>query len=147
MPNLLHYLKRWDRAWDFTELSLAEQFFFPLCFILTWQILYFAIQFTYIEKDKTLVTTFRHFCGSPKSHVTKLCTKVAILFGKLHLKKIMWEILLTKELWLLSNIYHFRHYQARRRPESIWHQDNFAAFFNSLAGQYILVDANSNYVQ
>ena len=88
MPGLFHYLLRWDsRMWNglevkFTSLTWSEQFFYPLCFYLTWQLVYFYIQFTYIEKDKTLVTSLRHLARDHKNPSTILGYKLATYLGK-----------------------------------------------------------------
>ena len=89
-PGLTCYLMRWDSrlheaglaASTMNPLTLTEQFLNPMMFYLTWQMFYFYIQFTIIEKDKTLITSLRHLARDHKNPSTKLGTKLAINLGK-----------------------------------------------------------------
>lgn len=88
MPCLTYYLLRWDErmiqaglATQLKSLSWTEQFYYPLCFYLSWQLFYFYVQFTVIEKDKELVTSLRHLANDHKNPSTKMGTKLAIKMG------------------------------------------------------------------
>ena len=90
MPGLACYLLRWDpRMKDLaslpqdglTSLTWSEQFLYPLAFYLTWQCLYLYIQFTIIEKDKTLVTSLRHLAQDYKNPATKVGYRMAVALG------------------------------------------------------------------
>ena len=63
-------------------LTLQEQFVYPMTFYFAWQLFYSYIQFTIIEKDKTLVTSLRHLAKDHKNPSTKMGTKLAVRLGK-----------------------------------------------------------------
>jgi len=89
MPGLMCYLYRWDtRLQDaglaptsMAPLTLKEQFVYPMTFYLAWQLFYTCVQFTVIEKDRTLVTSLRHLAKDHKNPSTKMGTKLAIRLG------------------------------------------------------------------
>ena len=62
-------------------LTYTEQFFWPMTFYLCWQFFYFYLQYAYIEKDKTLVTSLRYLVRDSKNPTTKYGYKVAIKLG------------------------------------------------------------------
>ena len=70
------------REVKFTSLTWSEQFAYPLCFYLSWQLIYFCIQFTHIEKDQTLVTSLRHLARDHKNPFMILIYKLATYLGK-----------------------------------------------------------------
>ena len=84
------YLYRWDtRLQDaglapttMTPLTLQEQFVYPMSFYLAWQLFYTCVQFTVIEKDKTLITSLRHLAKDHKNPAVKMGTKLAVRLGK-----------------------------------------------------------------
>jgi len=89
MPGLMCYLYRWDtRLQDaglapqsMSPLTLKEQFVYPMTFYLAWQLFYTCVQFTVIEKDRTLVTSLRHLAKDHKNPSTKFGTKMAVRLG------------------------------------------------------------------
>lgn len=89
MPPLLCYLMRWNTnlqdaglaAKHMNPLTFQEQFVYPMTFYLAWQLFYSYIQFTIIEKDKTLVTSLRHLAKDHKNPSTKMGTKLAVRLG------------------------------------------------------------------
>ena len=89
MPCLTYYLLKWDErmiqaglATTLGPLSWTEQFYYPLCFYLSWQLFQFYVQFAFIEKDKELITSLRHLVKDYKNPMTKIGTKLAIKLGK-----------------------------------------------------------------
>jgi len=89
MPPLICYVLRWDTrlqeaglaAKHMSPMTLQEQFVYPMTFYLAWQLFYLYIQFTIIEKDKTLITSLRHLSRDHKNPSTKMGTKLAVKLG------------------------------------------------------------------
>lgn len=88
MPGLTYYLLRWDPrmieaglAVKLENLTLKEQFLYPMTFYLCWQLFYFYLQYTIIEKDRTLVTSLRHLVNDRKMPATIWGTRYAVKFG------------------------------------------------------------------
>ena len=93
LPGIFHYLIRWcpklspdNQLPNLLPLSWREQFLYPLGIYFTWQLIYFGIQFTIIEKDATLVTSLRFMAGDAKNPCTIYGTKLAVKLSKVLLK-------------------------------------------------------------
>ena len=69
-------------AKNMNPLTFKEQFYYPLIFYLAWQLFYFYIQFTIIEKDRSLVTSLRWLAKDHKNPMSHYGTKLAIYLGK-----------------------------------------------------------------
>ena len=92
MPALTYYLLKWDErmvsaglAVELKPLTWSEQFYYPLCFYLIWQLIYFYVQYTVIEKDKTLITSLRYLVNDHKNPSTQVGSKLAVRMGKLQI--------------------------------------------------------------
>lgn len=117
-PGLNYYLLKWDHrmmdhglAVPIDNLTWEEQFLYPMTFYLTWQMFYFYLQYTVIEKDKSLVTSLRYLVGDHKNPSTKLGYKWAVKLGK---KKPCQYILEQFNMTIF-----FRFCQTRRSLESL----------------------------
>ena len=99
------YLYRWDtRLQDaglalttMTPLTLKEQFLYPLTFYLAWQLFYICVQFTIIEKNKTLITSLRWFVQDHKNPAVKMIIKLVVCLGNSNAKVIfLLSIIIAK---------------------------------------------------
>ena len=90
LPALTCYLIKWDQRMvdaglgqeKWNSLTFSEVFLYPMGFYLSWQLFYFYIQFTIIEKDKALITSLRHLANDAKNPSTKVGYKLATYLGK-----------------------------------------------------------------
>ena len=142
MPALTYYLLKWDErmvsaglAVELKPLTWSEQFYYPFCFYLVWQLIYFYIQYTVIEKDKTLITSLRYLVNDHKNPSTKVGSKLAVRMGKLQiiiLKRVLefhiWNYRIHQKRWSIGSLQAFHHLYVCLIP---------IAFHDSLSYSYL----------